>query len=141
MNSKIKIVVSLLLAMFSFIGCSDDDDAIDLELAPSIEEKKNGDLILADPENWVNEEKDARRFTAAGLFRHIDFETRNMILCSYQIRNDSLFLLNTQGDMIQGADGKWHFPWIGYPIQQNEKELTLYHFNGKEKDTYRPKSR
>lgn len=37
MNAKVKIVVSLLLAMFSFIGCGDDTDvAIDPEPAPSV---------------------------------------------------------------------------------------------------------
>lgn len=137
--------MSLLLAGSSLIGCDKEFDS-DMEPPPptsGLLSGEDGDRLLAEPDNWVNAEKDALCFKdTEGLFRHIDFETRQMILTEYTIENDSLFLLDTRANLIQGADGYWRFPWKGFLIQWDENEVTLYNFNGKEKDTYtRPLNR
>lgn len=140
MNAKVKIVVSLLLAMFSFSGCGDDTDvAIDPEPAPSVTYVK---FIPEDPYNyWVSEHKDTLYFPKSegdprgGVlleFKSVTSQHNFDLPYLYDADSDSLYVNLRQ---IHSSNG--YSPLIGYPVEWGEGEFTVFFYQGREKATYR----
>lgn len=109
MKTKIIAIITLLIALLSFIGCEDDD--------------------LKGSGVWKNERGDLFVFTESSLLRYENANPYYMILYDFYIEHDSIFLYPMHSSNLND--------WKGYPIQVERKEFTLFQFNDIEKAVYK----
>lgn len=140
MTVKIKIIVSLLLAMFSFISCGEDAGVgVDPEPIPGVEYVK---FIPEDPLNyWVSEHKDTLYFPESGgnprdglllSFKSVSPRHNFDLPYIYYTDSDSLYVCLRQ---IHSSNN--YKPLIGYPVEWGEGEFTVSFYQGREKATYK----
>lgn len=140
MNTNIKIIICLLLAMFSVIGCGDDADVIiDSDSEPSVEYVK---FIPEDPYNyWVSEHKDTLYFFESGgnprdglllEFKSVTPQHNFDLPYLYYTDSDSLYV-----PLRQTHSSNSYKPLIGYPVEWGEGEFTVSFYQGREVATYK----
>lgn len=112
MKTKIIAIAGILAALLFHVGCGEED---------------NSGINYAG--NWVNEKKDTLYFSDSGLLTYKNSNPYYMILYSYRIEQDSIFLYPNHSSNSND--------WTGYPIQWGTNEFTLFNYNNVDKNVYK----
>ena len=135
MKKNIQLLLSLLIAGFCLAGCGDDVEEAIVSTTPPLKPYRPGDAFLTDSAFWENVDRDQLLICwseESKLFCHFNYEKRWLFMGTIMgFRNDSIFV---RDDISCGS-----ISIVAYPIRFGEDEVTLYNFNGKKEDTYRPK--
>lgn len=135
MKKNIQLLLFLLITGFCLAGCGDDVEEAIVSTTPPLTSYRPGDNFLADSMFWENMDRDQLRLDwreGSNIFCHFNYETMRLFMGTILgFRNDSIFVrdnISCESNSI-----------VAYPIHFGEDEVTLYNFNGKKEDTYRPK--
>lgn len=109
MKTKIIAIITILIALLSFVGCDNED--------------------LKGSGVWKNDRGDLFVFIGDRLLRYENADPYYMILYDFYIEHDSIFLFPSHSSNLND--------WKGYPIQVERKEFTLFQFNDIEKAVYK----
>lgn len=135
MKKNIQLLLFLLITGFCLAGCGDDVEEAIVSTTPPLKPYRPGDNFLTDSAFWENEDRDQLFMSwseESKSFCHFNYETMRLFMgIILGFRNDSIFVR----DDVSCESNKI----VAYPIRFGEDEVTLYNFNGKKEDTYRPK--